>query len=124
MFGTLAFGQDFAKRTELSQDSTLRVELLKELRARIDKGSSKRQAVIAEGEMQALKNWAFFKGSKVTSEKKDTLSSSHTAALFMKNRDGWIIVDFTTDFKDDVFSQWIQKYTLSQDLFPMKAKTP
>ena len=124
VFGSLALGQDYSKRTELTQDSILRVELLKDLRARIDTKSSRRDAVRAEGEMQVLKNWAFFKGSKVTSEKKDALASSHTAALFMKNRDGWVIVDYTTDFKDEVFSQWVEKYTLSQNLFPVKAKTP
>ena len=120
MISSLALGQDFSKRTELTQDSILRAELLKDLRARIDTKSSKRDAVRADGEMQVYKGWAFYKGSKVTSEKKDALSSSHTAALFMKNRDGWVIVDYSTDFKDELFSQWVERYTISKDLFGRK----
>ena len=112
------FDPPFTKPTELPAKSPLRKALFEQLRPRIEK-DAKHQVRFA-GTLRVVKNWALFTGTTVdakgNSVKMPPMDNDDTAALWLRTRDGWKLVDFSSGHSDPVQVIWTEKYGLPREL--------
>ena len=106
------FDPPFAQPQEISPSSTLRKQLFELLRSPIVRIA--KRSVRFEGNLRAYKNWAVFIGSTVDERgapvKFPPIDNSDTAALWLRTRDGWRLVDYSAGHSDMFLWIWAQQY--------------
>ena len=130
LFTTLSLAQDFsgqpgseqwkalydppyATPKEIPRDMALRKQLFDLLRPKIEQVSSQR-GVKFQGDLKAFKNWALFVGSTLDAKdhaiKFPPNNNTETAAIFLRTKDGWTLVDFAVGFSDVGYWAWADQY--------------
>ena len=103
----------YASPTEVPRDTPLRKQLFDLLRPKIEKLSSER-GIKFQGDLKAFKNWALFVGSTLDSKdraiKFPPNNNTETAAVFLRTKDGWTVVDFAVGFSDVGYWAWADQY--------------
>lgn len=104
--------------TELAFGSALRKELFEVLRLK----ATPRHRF--EGSLKAYRNWAVFLGSTVDKEgkslKNPPMDNDDAAALWLRAKDGWKLVDFSFGHSDAFFIIWPEQYGVPAELVGMK----
>jgi hypothetical protein len=103
----------YATPTEVPRDTPLRKQLFDLLRPKIEQVSAQRD-VRFQGDLKAFKNWALFVGSTLDAKdraiKFPPTNNTETAALFLRTKDGWRLVDFAVGFGDPSYWVWAEQY--------------
>jgi hypothetical protein len=112
------FDPSFAQPGEIQSSSPLRKELFELLRPHIARFT--KRPVRFEGTLRAFKNWALFIGTTVDNNGTEVtfppMGNTDTAALWLRTRVGWHLVDFSVGHSDAVPVVWIEQYGVSRDL--------
>ena len=103
--------------TELPADSPLRKELFGLLRLKATPQHK------FEGSLKVFRNWAVFLGRTVDKEGKRIknlpMDNDDAAALWLRTKDGWKLVDFSFGHSDAFFVVWPEQYGVSRELLGM-----
>jgi hypothetical protein len=103
--------------TELPASSPLRKELFELLRLK----ATPRHKF--EGSLKAYRNWAVFFGRTVDKDgksiKNPPMGNDDAAALWLRTRDGWRLVDYSFGHSDAFFVVWSEQYGVSRELLGM-----
>ena len=103
----------YATPTELPREVPLRKQLFDLLRPKIEQVSAER-GVRFQGDLKAFKNWALFVGSTLDAKdraiKFPPTDNTETAALFLRTKDRWVLVDFAVGFGDVSYWAWADQY--------------
>ena len=112
------FDPPFPKPQEIPSTSPLRKELFELLRPYI--APVAKRPVRFEGTLRAFKNWVLFIGTTVDDKgaevKFPPMGNTDTAALWLRTRVGWRLVDFSVGHSDAVPVVWMEQYGVSRDL--------
>ncbi len=103
--------------TDLPADSPSRKELFELLRL---KATPQHRF---EGSLKVYRNWAVFLGRTVDKEgktiKNPPMDNDDAAALWLRTRDGWRLVDFSLGYSDAFFIIWPEQYGVPAELVGM-----
>jgi hypothetical protein len=113
------YNPPYAKPTELPREEPLRKELFDLLRPGMER-VSKQKGIKFQGELKAFKNWAFFFGKvlnlKGAAIEFEEVGSAETAALWLRTKDGWTLVDYAWGLTDPFYWQWADQYGVPKAL--------
>ena len=108
----------YKKATEIRKGNKLRSELFNVLRPFISKEA--KQTVKFSGTLRVFKNWAFFSGETYSNQGKlmtyPPMDNSDTAALWLRTRHGWQVVDFSVGHSDVFWEAWHFQYGASREV--------
>ena len=99
----------FPKRVDNIRDSALRKNLFDLLRPEAEHLHGK--GLQFTGSLKGFKNWALFEGQ--TTDAKDRNiphDGGDTVALWLRTRNGWLLVDFNIGHTDVFYTIWKEKY--------------
>lgn len=112
------FEPPFTTPTDLPR-SALRTQLFDMLRPSIERQTPARPLQF-QGELKAFKNWAFFGGSAVDKSGKritfEPSGNTEMAALWLRTREGWKLVDYAVGFGDPFYWVWVEQYGAPRQL--------
>lgn len=112
----------YASPTEIPVSSTLRKSLFDQLRPMIEKNA--RQPVRFQGSLQAYRNWAFFSGRTVDSRgvavALSEIGSSDTAALWIRTKAGWRLVEYSAGHTDVCYAIWPEQFGVPAELLGLQ----
>jgi hypothetical protein len=81
---------------------------------------TKQRGIRFQGELKAFKNWAFFLGSVLDSKDRaiqfPPVDNTETAALWLRGREGWRLVNYAVGFGDPFYWQWADQYGAPREL--------
>lgn len=116
------FEPPFTQPTELPADMPLRRVLFDQLRPRLEKIA--KRPVRFEGTLRAFKNSALFIGRTLDTDGKSItlppMDNDDTAALWLRTRDGWRLVDFSGGHSDAFYILWHEQYGFPKSLIGIK----
>ena len=116
------FDPPFGKPQEIAPTSPLRRELFELLRPTILRLA--KRTVRFEGSLRVFKNWALFTGSSVdahgASVRFPPIDNSDTAALWLRTRDGWRLVDYSAGHSDVFYGIWAEQYGTPGELLGVR----
>lgn len=116
------FEPPYTSPTEIPASAPLRRQLLDQLRPKIEHVA--RKSVRFEGSLRSFKNWAFFSGRTVDGKGKSVnlppIGNDDTAALWLRTRAGWTLVDFSGGHSDAFYLIWPEQYGAPPALFGVK----
>ncbi len=103
----------FTEPDEIPFGSPLRKELFDLLRGPMEKAAEKK-GIKFDGQLKAFKNWAFFSGQVLDAAGEPIVfppvDNTDAAALWLRTRAGWRLVDFATGFGDPAYWIWVEQY--------------
>ena len=103
----------FSKPAEIPRDGPLRKQLFDLLRPSIER-EARQRGIRFQGELKAFKNWAFFFGTVLDSKDRairfEPVDNTETAALWLRTKAGWKLVDYAVGFGDPFYWQWAAQY--------------
>lgn len=105
--------------TEIPTDNALRKELFNQLRAKLEPKAGK--PILFSGSLKAYRNWALFQGE--SQDKQGTpiaypeLGNSDTVALWLRTKDGWMLVDYDCGHSDVFYLVWTEVYGMPKAFF-------
>ncbi len=106
------------KPTELPAGSKLRAELFDQLRKKTD------SATRFQGSLKVFRNWAFFSGRTVDkagkSIKHPPMDNDDAVGLWLRTRDGWMVVNYDFGHSDAFFVVWPEQYGVPRALLGLK----
>lgn len=101
----------------------MRKQLFDQLRSKLQKIALERAArasVRFEGSIRVFKNWAIFTGISVDRNGNELhyppLENNDVAALWLRGKDGWQLVDYSAGHSDAFFVNWPLQYGIPQEL--------
>lgn len=98
----------FPKRVDI-RDSALRKNLFDLLRPEAERLHGKGPRFT--GSLVGFKNWALFEGQTIDEKGRDIPhDGGDTAALWLRTRNGWLLVDFDIGHTDAFYTTWKEKY--------------
>jgi hypothetical protein len=110
----------YTQPTEIPRDSGLRKQLFDLLRPKLERESGL-SGIRFQGELKAFKNWAFFMGSTLDAKDRairfKPTDNTETAALWLRTKEGWKLVDYAVGYSDPFYLQWIDQYSAPRALF-------
>jgi hypothetical protein len=109
----------YSKPTELPREGPLRKQLFDLLRPKIQKEAGQ-AGIRFQGELKAFKNWAFFFGTVLDAKDRTILfqpvESSESAALWLRTKEGWKLIDYAVGLSDPFYWQWADQYGVPRAL--------
>jgi len=103
---------------EVASNNPLRKQLFDQLRFRLN--SKIKSKLLFEGSLKAFKNWAVFVGNSVDDSGKPIkfppMDNSDTAALWIRTKAGWQLVDYSSGHSDAFFPIWHERYGVPKEL--------
>lgn len=112
------FEPAFTVPTDLPR-SALRTQLFDMLRLSIERQTPTRP-IQFQGELKAFKNWAFFGGTAVDKSGNsiafEPSGNTETAALWLRTREGWKLIDHAVGFGDPFYWIWAEQYGAPRQL--------
>lgn len=116
------FDPPYEAPTEVPKDSPLRKTLFDLLRPAMEKKT--KQKVLFEGTLRAYKNWAVFTGRTVNADgssvKFPPMDNDDTAALWLRTKDGWRLVDYNGGHSDAFYIIWPEQYGVPKAFFEVE----
>lgn len=108
---------DYSTPTEIPRGSELRNGLFDLLR---EKGNPTHKFA---GSLKAYRNWAIFVGETVDADgvtvHYQPMGNSDTVGLWLRTRDGWVVVDYSFGHSDVFYLIWIEQYGMPRELLGM-----
>ena len=112
----------YTKPTDIPRDQGLRKKLFDLLRPHIER-EAKQDGIKFQGELKAFKNWAFFMGTVLDAKDRaihfQPSENTEAAALWLRTKEGWKLVDFAVGFGDPFYWQWHEQYGVPRQLLGM-----
>lgn len=109
--------------TDIPRDQALRKQLFDLLRPSIER-EAKQKGVRFQGELKAFKNWAFFFGEVLDTKDRairfQPVDNTESAALWLRTKDGWKLVDYAVGFGDPFYWQWADQYGVPRRLLGLE----
>ena len=116
---TKVYDPPYRVPTEIPKGSDLRKSLFDQLRPKIA-ALVQGKKILFNGTLKAYRNWAFFNGETVNTAGHPIglppNDNSDTAALWLRTRDGWRLVDYRGGHSDVFYTVWPAQYGVSKKL--------